>query len=68
MIEPSLTLHKVVAPIEVWEQSIELPAHKSDILRMYALKSMGGVYLDMDVFVYVQSDLVPRAHSSSSRG
>jgi mannosyltransferase OCH1-like enzyme len=35
----------------VWGKAIDLAAHKSDVIRLYALRDMGGVYLDLDVFV-----------------
>lgn len=58
LLKPHLTLNQVVAPDTVWGQRIDLAAHKSDVLRLYALREMGGVYLDLDVFVCVRIPLL----------
>jgi mannosyltransferase OCH1-like enzyme len=51
VLEPLVVPNKVIAPETIWEEPMELAAHKSDIMRLYALKAMGGVYLDFDIFV-----------------
>lgn len=50
-LKPHVMTNQVVAPNMVWDAEIDLPAHKSDVVRLYALKEMGGVYLDFDVFM-----------------
>jgi mannosyltransferase OCH1-like enzyme len=57
-LEPSIQTNKVIPPLTIWGQPLELAAHRSDIIRLYALKAMGGVYLDLDVFVYVHLHLL----------
>lgn len=57
-LEPQILKNQVVAPRSVWDSDIALAAHKSDIIRLYALNVMGGVYLDLDVFVYVPTSLM----------
>ncbi|KAL8620721.1 hypothetical protein ACOMHN_067284 [Nucella lapillus] len=40
-----------IEPIsQVFQQSVRLPAHRSDILRAHILRTHGGVYMDGDVF------------------
>jgi len=51
LLRPHLTLHQVTPPSKVWDHELKLAAHKSDIIRIYALKALGGIYLDFDVFV-----------------
>jgi hypothetical protein len=47
---PDVTLNKVIAPTKIWNKPITLPAHKSDVIRIFALQKLGGIYLDLDVF------------------
>ena len=51
LIEPHLTLIKTKAPDEIFGRKINHFAHKADVLRLFAIKGMGGIYLDIDVFV-----------------
>lgn len=50
-IRPHLTLNRIQTPRKVWDQEIAHPAHKSDIIRIHAVKAMGGIYLDLDSYV-----------------
>lgn len=50
-LKPHVFLNQVVAPTTIWGAELKHPAHRSDILRLYMLKAMGGVYLDFDIFL-----------------
>lgn len=47
--KPYLTLKQTVAPKHIYGRPLLHPAHKSDVLRLQALKTYGGVYCDCDV-------------------
>jgi hypothetical protein len=55
-----LTLIKTVVPNSYLGKEIKHFAHKADVLRLLAMKYSGGVYLDIDMFVWVTS-LINRA-------
>jgi len=46
--KPFLTLNKVLAPGSFMGQRLFHVAHRADVLRLQALKEIGGIYLDLD--------------------
>jgi Glycosyltransferase sugar-binding region containing DXD motif len=46
--KPLLTLNKVQAPESIMGNKLYHVAHKADVVRLQALKDMGGIYLDLD--------------------
>lgn len=46
--QPYLTLNKVLAPDSFMGQPLYHVAHKADVIRLQALKEIGGIYLDLD--------------------
>lgn len=55
---PMLQLHRVRAIEGIYGFPAKHPAHRSDIVRLAALISMGGVYLDTDVLVLKSFDVL----------
>lgn len=53
LIEPSLELIKTVVPDSYLGRPLKHFAHKADVLRLLAMKYSGGIYLDIDMFVWV---------------
>lgn len=53
LILPHLTLIKTQAPTEIYGRPLKHFAHQADVLRLLAMKHTGGIYLDIDMFVYV---------------
>lgn len=51
LIEPHLTLIKTNVPDKIYGRDIEHFAHKADLVRLWVLKRMGGIYLDIDMYV-----------------
>lgn len=60
LLVPDLTLIKTVVPNSYLGKEIKHFAHKADVLRLMAMKYSGGVYLDIDMFVWV-TRLINRA-------
>lgn len=50
-LKPHLTLNQVPTPTRVYDQWLELSAHRADIMRIMALKALGGIYLDLDIYM-----------------
>lgn len=46
--KPLLTLNKIIAPETILGRPLYHVAHKADVVRLWVLKEMGGVYLDLD--------------------
>jgi hypothetical protein len=46
--KPLLTLVQITAPEEILGNKLYHVAHKADVVRLKALKEMGGIYLDLD--------------------
>lgn len=55
---PMLQLHRVRAIEGIYGFPAKHPAHRADIVRLAALISMGGVYLDTDVLVLKSFDVL----------
>ena len=53
-----LQLHRVRAIEGIYGFPAKHPAHRADIVRLAALISMGGVYLDTDVLVLKSFDML----------
>lgn len=51
LIRPHLTLIETDVPEEVFGRKVVHYAHKADLLRLWAMKRTGGIYLDIDMFV-----------------
>lgn len=51
-----VTVTKIDAPREVFGNPLKHPAHRADVLRLQRLLSVGGIYLDADVFVHRSFD------------
>lgn len=49
-------VRKVVAPHEIWGNPLLHVAHQADVVRLEKLLEMGGIYLDIDVFVHRSFD------------
>ena len=52
-LRPHLTLNQVPTPTRVYDHTLEQPAHRADVLRILALRALGGIYLDLDMYMYV---------------
>lgn len=50
---PFLTLNQVPSPTRVYDHTLEKAAHRADVLRILALQKLGGIYLDLDMFMWV---------------
>lgn len=57
LIRPHLTLIKTQVPESIYGRPLKHFAHKADVLRLLAMKYSGGIYLDIDIYVYVESYL-----------
>ncbi|EAL20418.1 hypothetical protein CNBE3390 [Cryptococcus deneoformans B-3501A] len=55
LIRPHLTLIKTQVPESIYGRPLKHFAHKADVLRLLAMKYSGGIYLDIDIYVYVVS-------------
>ncbi len=53
LLAPQLTLIKTTVPDSYLGRPISHFAHKADVLRLLAMKHSGGIYLDIDIFVWV---------------
>ena len=53
LLAPSLTLIETSPPETYLGRPITKFAHKADVLRLLAMKHSGGIYLDIDVYVWV---------------
>lgn len=51
-----VTVEKVRAPREIFGNPLMHGAHQADVLRLEKLLSLGGIYLDADVFVHSSFD------------
>ncbi|BEI86792.1 hypothetical protein CcaverHIS002_0701380 [Cutaneotrichosporon cavernicola] len=51
LIKPHLTLIKVKAPDTIYGREVNHFAHKADLVRLWVLERMGGIYLDIDMFI-----------------
>ena len=51
-----VTVEKIKAPVQVFGNALLHPAHRADIVRLENLLSVGGIYLDADVFVHRNFD------------
>lgn len=47
---PYLTVRKITAPDSIFGRPLVHPAHRADVVRLVALISEGGVYMDADVW------------------
>jgi hypothetical protein len=47
-----VTVHKQKAPREIFGNPLLHAAHRADVVRLVSLLSLGGIYLDADVFVH----------------
>lgn len=52
LIRPHLTLIKTQVPDSIYGRPLKHFAHKADVLRLLAMKYSGGIYLDIDIYVY----------------
>ncbi|MCX7832779.1 MAG: hypothetical protein N2490_01040 [Ignavibacteria bacterium] len=48
-IKEKLELNIIKPPEKVFDRELRHPAHKSDVARIYILKEIGGIYLDLDI-------------------
>lgn len=51
-----VTVEKIQAPTQVFGNALLHPAHRADVLRLEKLLSVGGIYLDTDIFVHRSFD------------
>ncbi|EIW68160.1 hypothetical protein TREMEDRAFT_32459 [Tremella mesenterica DSM 1558] len=51
LISPHLTLTPTIVPYSVFGNELNHFAHQADILRLMIMKHMGGIYLDIDMFM-----------------
>lgn len=56
LTRPMVTLQKIGAPREVFGKQLLHGAHRADVVRLEKLLSVGGIYLDADVFVHSSFD------------
>jgi hypothetical protein len=54
-LKPNLTLNNVPSPVRVYDHTLMNPANRADVLRILALQKLGGIYLDLDMYMYVPS-------------
>jgi len=52
LTRPMVTVEKIKAPLEIFGNPIPHVAHRADVVRLEKLLSVGGIYLDADVFVH----------------
>jgi hypothetical protein len=53
---PMVTVKMIRAPREIFENPLLSCAHRADVVRLEKLISVGGIYLDADVFVHRSFD------------
>lgn len=58
LTEPLITKIKISAPREIFGRPLHSPAHRADIVRLLSLTQHGGIYLDADVLVHRDFDLL----------
>ncbi|CAK9782572.1 hypothetical protein CC85DRAFT_284055 [Cutaneotrichosporon oleaginosum] len=51
LIKPHLTLIKTNVPESIYGREVSHFAHKADLVRLWVLERMGGIYLDIDMYV-----------------
>jgi hypothetical protein len=51
-----VTVKKIIAPREIFGNPLLHAAHRADVVRLEKLLSVGGIYLDADVFVHGSFD------------
>lgn len=51
-----VTVEKIKSPTQVFGNALLHPAHRADVVRLEKLLSVGGIYLDADVFVHRNFD------------
>lgn len=51
-----VSLKKISAPLEIWGNPLLHVAHQADVVRLEKLLEIGGIYLDIDVFVHRSFD------------
>lgn len=51
LIEPHLTLIETKIPSTIYGREVSHFAHKADLVRLWVLERMGGIYLDIDMYV-----------------
>lgn len=51
LIKPHLTLIKTNVPETIYGREVNHFAHKADLVRLWVLERMGGIYLDIDMYV-----------------
>jgi len=47
---------KITAPVSIFGNPLDHPAHRADVVRLEKLKDKGGIYLDCDVIVHKSFD------------
>ena len=47
---------KITAPVSIFGNPVDHPAHRADVVRLEKLKDKGGIYLDSDVVVHKSFD------------
>lgn len=52
LTRPLVTVERLAAPTEIFGNRLFHPAHQADVVRLEALQKLGGIYLDIDVFVH----------------
>jgi Glycosyltransferase sugar-binding region containing DXD motif len=52
LTRPMVTVEKIKAPREIFGNPLLHVAHRADVVRLEKLLSVGGIYLDVDVFVH----------------
>ncbi|HTV54946.1 MAG TPA: glycosyltransferase [Terriglobia bacterium] len=56
LTRPLVTLNRIKAPREIFENPLVHEAHRADVVRLEKLLASGGIYLDPDVFVHRSFD------------
>jgi hypothetical protein len=56
LTKPLLQAVKIDPPKEVFGRPVNHPAHRADVIRLQSLDKVGGIYLDVDVFVHRDFD------------
>lgn len=56
LIKPKISVVKARIVTEIFGNPVKVLQHKSDIIRMEALRDYGGIYLDLDVLVFKPFD------------
>lgn len=60
-IREKVVIVKIQEPIGAFNNFPQHPAHKSDCVRMHALTSMGGIYVDLDILILRSFDEIRNA-------